>query len=102
MADRPVLVPRLAELQWHHWRHEPGGEHLAVWIEANRQNTGRAELPVGFLAVDEQDQVLGGVSLIPTQHAELRGRGPWVHGLVVRPDKRRQGVGALLIEALER
>jgi GNAT superfamily N-acetyltransferase len=101
MADRSDLVRQFAEIQWRQWKNEPGGEHLVAWIDGNRLHTGRETLPVGFLAVDDQDQVLGGVSLVPVQHDELRDRGPWVQGMIVRPDARGKGVGALLLHSLE-
>jgi GNAT superfamily N-acetyltransferase len=101
MADRRDLIAQFAEIQWGRWKHEPGGEHLAAWIDGNRRHLGRDTMPVAFLAVSEEDQVLGGVSLVPVQHSELRDRGPWVQGMIVRPDRRGQGVGTLLLESLE-
>lgn len=100
-AERPDLVRQVAEMQWSEWGTSPGRERLSWWIEANSRTTGRNQMPVGLVAVDEQDRVLGSVSLAPVEHGELSDRGPWVQGMIVRSDRRGQGIGQMLVHALE-
>jgi GNAT superfamily N-acetyltransferase len=94
LADREDLLVPLARLRWSEWGGHPGREDVAWWID-----TTRAELPVTFAAVLGGD-VVGGVGLVPREHAELADRGPWVVGMIVRADLRGRGVGAALMARL--
>lgn len=58
-------------------------------------------LPLGLVALREDDEVLGTVALTETSHGAEAGEGPWLGGLAVAPCHRRRGVGAALVEAAE-
>lgn len=58
-------------------------------------------LPLGLVALRENDEVLGTVALTETSHGADEGEGPWLGGLAVAPLHRRRGVGAALVEAAE-
>lgn len=103
VADRPELVPQLAHIYWAEWGDEPGREALAFWIEAAASANQRNTIPVGFMAVDRHHRVLGGVALAESEE-DLPGRNewsPWLTGMIVRSDLRGQGVGHLLVAALD-
>ena len=96
LADYPHLIKTVALLRWREWGHE---ESLTRWIRITVREAGRDQVPVTWVAVDEQGDVLGAVAIGDTE--ELRpDLTPWVWGLVVRKDARRQGVGRRLLDRL--
>jgi GNAT superfamily N-acetyltransferase len=104
LADHADLVPQVGHLRWREW----GDEDLDpnAWITLTRQEAGRNHLPVTLVAIDPSGDAVGAVALGLTDGAlndhERRERSPWLLGMVVRSDARRQGVGRLLVSALER
>lgn len=100
LADRPDLAPRWAELHWREWGDEPGREELSWWINSAQQCLGRAHIPVAFIAVDEQDDVLGGMGVEQFDLIERQDRSPWVVGVIVRPDRRGSGIGQAVMARL--
>ena len=71
-----------------------------------KQEAGRNQLPITLVAIDPAGDALGAVALGRTDdglsNSERRERSPWLVGMVVRSDVRRQGIGTLLVMALER
>ncbi len=57
--------------------------------------------PLTWVASDASG-ALGAVGLGEFDLEERRDRSPWVLGMVVRPDRRGDGVGRLLLSHLER
>ncbi|HEY1572958.1 MAG TPA: GNAT family N-acetyltransferase [Pseudonocardiaceae bacterium] len=99
LADREDLLVPLARLRWSEWGGHPGREGVAWWIDTTRAESGGSGLPVTFAAILGGD-VVGGVGLVPREHAELADRGPWVVGMIVRTDLRGRGVGTALMARL--
>lgn len=97
LADRPDLAAKWAELQWRAWGDEPGREELSWWVDSAERCSGRTGLPVAFIAVDDRDDVLGGMGVQRFDLAARRDRSPWVVGVIVRPDRRNAGVGQALM-----
>ena len=102
LADVPQLVRTVGEIRWKEWGHAPEPEDLSSWVEITAREAGRQQLPVTFVAVDARGEALGAVGLGEFDIAERRDRSPWVLGMVVRSDRRGQGVGRLLLSRLER
>jgi GNAT superfamily N-acetyltransferase len=100
LANRQDLVVPLARLRWQEWGSQPGREALEWWVDTTARESGRAGLPVTFAAVDAGGEIVGGVGLVPSEHAELADRGPWVVGMIVRDDRRGQGIGAAVMARL--
>lgn len=94
LADHPHLINPVALLRWREWGRE---EALTPWIRITAREAGRDELPVSWVAVDEQGDALGAIAI--GDHEDVRPDvSPWVWGLVVGPDARRNGVGRRLID----
>lgn len=78
---------------------------LDAWIQVTEREAGR-HLPLTLVAIDPEGEAVGAVASGPTDDAldgsERRERSPWLLGLVVRANARRQGIGRLLVAALER
>jgi len=102
LADRPQLVGAVGEMRWRGWGDEPGRTELSWWLDVTAREAGRQELPVSWVAVDEAGEAAGAVGLGEFDVPERRDRSPWVLGMVVRPARRGQGTGRLLLAALER
>jgi N-acetylglutamate synthase-like GNAT family acetyltransferase len=58
-------------------------------------------MPITFVAVDVDGAALGAVGLAEFDLEERRDRSPWVIGTIVRADHRNEGVGRVLLAALE-
>ena len=79
-----------------------GARGPAWWLETTVREAGREELPVTFVAHDEADEVLGAVGLDTYDLDERHDTSPWVTGMIVRPDRRGEGVARTLMAHLER
>jgi GNAT superfamily N-acetyltransferase len=102
LADSLDSADAIAMLRWREWGHPPEPEDPAWWLEVTLAEAGREELPVTFVAHDHNGAVLGAVGLDTYDLDERHDTTPWVTGMIVRPDLRRQGIGRDLMRDLER
>ena len=102
LADSPASANAVADMRWREWGHPPEPEDPAWWLDITVSEAGRDELPVTFVAHDETGEVLGAVGLDTYDLDERRDVTPWVTGMIVRRDRRDQGVGRALMQHLER
>ncbi|UED86375.1 GNAT family N-acetyltransferase [Streptomyces profundus] len=100
LAERPELTVPLARIRFAEWGGEPGRERLADWIALAEAESGRETLPATWVAHDD-GRVLGGMGLAVRDPPDRRTAGPWLIGVVVRPEDRRRGVGRALFAAVE-
>jgi N-acetylglutamate synthase-like GNAT family acetyltransferase len=100
LADRPDLAAGWAELHWREWGREPGREELAWWVADAVRAVGRTSVPVAFLALGHDGEVVGGVGLHQFDPEEQRDLSPWVVGTIVRTDRRGVGIGQALMAHL--
>jgi GNAT superfamily N-acetyltransferase len=102
LADRLASAEAVAQMRWQEWGHYPESEDLAWWLQTTVREAGRQELPVTFVAHGADDDVLGAVGLDTYDLDERRDTSPWVTGMIVRQDRRGEGVGRTLMQHLER
>jgi N-acetylglutamate synthase-like GNAT family acetyltransferase len=100
LADRPDLIPAVGHMRWAEWGHWPESTSLADWVDVTRSESGRDELPVTFVAVEESGAAAGAVALGQYEPDERRDRSPWIMGMIVRPDLRGLAIGRLLLQTL--
>jgi GNAT superfamily N-acetyltransferase len=101
LADRPELAAGWAELHWREWSSEPGRTQLSWWVEDAAQAVQRTRVPLAFIAQGDGGEVLGGVGLHQFDLAERHDRSPWIVGMIVRADRRCEGIGQALLAHLE-
>ena len=89
-------------MRWREWGHPPEPEDPAWWLETTIREAGSEGLPVTFVAHEKADEVLGAVGLDTYDLDERHEVSPWVTGMIVRRDRRGQGVGRTLMQHLER
>lgn len=95
LADRPDVVPMLAEWLYSEWNAFDG--RLPNDIEAQlRENLHRDSLPITFIALMGSD-VIGTVSLDESDLPPYDHLSPWLASLYVVPSCRRAGVGHALV-----
>ena len=102
LADCPTAMEAVADMRWREWGHPPEPEDPAWWLETTAREAGRDQLPVTWVAHDVDGQVLGAVGLDTYDLDERREVSPWVTGMIVRRDRRGEGVGRVLMRQLER
>jgi GNAT superfamily N-acetyltransferase len=102
LADSPTSAEAVAEMRWQEWGRPPEPEDPAWWLETTIREAGREKLPVTFVARDAADEVLGAVGLDTYDLDERHDTSPWVTGMIVRRDRRGEGVGRTLMQHLER
>ncbi|HMB55698.1 MAG TPA: GNAT family N-acetyltransferase [Arenimonas sp.] len=86
---------------WHHgeWQHLYSDWTLKIATAELADHATRRSLPTTLVLLDG-DTLLGSVSVVHEDAAELRDRGgPWLASLYVDPEARGQGLGQALVEA---
>jgi GNAT superfamily N-acetyltransferase len=101
LTDAAFAAPKLVEMFLAEWDpyygpRGPGDAEADVkaCLEPDR-------LPVAFVALDADDQVLGTAALKTDSVGAELGVGPWLAALLVAPEQRRNGIGSALVAAIE-
>jgi predicted N-acetyltransferase YhbS len=97
LSDRPEFISVLAtwhRREWGNYRPEETTEMRAAKLRAA---SGRRQIPSVVVACDG-DTLLGGAMLIAHDMETRPQWTPWLAGVVVAPEHRRQGIAAALIE----
>lgn len=97
LADNPEHIATLAAWFKEEW---PSSRPLSEYVARFEACAQRDALPLALVAI-ERDQLLGTVGL-RWDSVRLRPRlGPWVAAFYVVPERRSQGIGALLLGEAE-
>lgn len=104
LADHSELLEQVGLLRWKEWAY--GAQDPAPFIEVTAKEAGRSgQLPMTLVAIDAAGGVVGAAGLDRIDDelsaAERADRTPWIVGIVVRAENRRQGVGRQLLESLQ-
>jgi predicted N-acetyltransferase YhbS len=100
MKAKPSVIERIAELRrvafFAGSAYTLAEDRDALWRLASRKGDGE----LGFVA--EVDGTLVGTALLVERELDqYHDIGPWLAGLVVHADWRGQGIGAMLVRAIE-
>jgi GNAT superfamily N-acetyltransferase len=96
LADHLEFVHTLA--QWHHkeWAYLRPGDSLGARETRLREACGHEEIPTIFVALSD-NTLLGSAMLIDHDMDTRMELSPWLAGVFVAPDHRRQGIGSALV-----
>lgn len=96
LADRPEMIPTLAEWLHAQFGYLNPGDTVEKRAERLETRATQAGIPVAFVAVDG-DALLGSASLV-FQDLETRPEiGPWLASVYVAPAYRRRGIASALV-----
>src|SRR5262245_40139092 len=101
LAERVHLIPAVGALRWQEWGHPPEPVEREWWVDVTAREAGRDALPVTWVAIDAGGDALGAVGLAEYDIDERRDRSPWLVGMVVRAERRNEGIGGRLVAELE-
>src|SRR5215469_16254261 len=96
LADRPEFIPDVA--RWHHeeWSYIRPGDTIEARTVRLRAECGRGEMPTTFVAYS--GSTLFGTAMLLAHDMDSRmDLTPWLAGVFVVPDYRRQGIASTLI-----
>lgn len=99
LADRPELIPTLARWHYQEWAYLRPGDSVEARIARLEGWCGRGEIPLTFVAVFD-GELLGSASLVEHDMDNRPELFPWLAGVFVTPERRRQGVGAALVRRI--
>lgn len=101
LADHLHLVSQVGHMRWAEWGRRPEPVELEYWVDITRREAGHDEMPVTWVAIDARGRAAGAVGIDEFDPEEFRDRSPWLVGMVVHPERRRQGIGSRLVRELE-
>ena len=100
LVDHPEYIPQLAQWLFEEWDSILGEATPDARVKKLQAHLNRDKLPIAWVA-HANDQVVGTAAL---RVHDLQGREdltPWLGGVFVRSDFRRQGIGATLCARVE-
>jgi N-acetylglutamate synthase-like GNAT family acetyltransferase len=100
LIEHPEYIPELAQWLFEHWGSILGQETLDARTKKLKTHMNRDKLPIAWIA-HANGQLLGTAAL---RVHDLEGREdltPWLSGVFVGSQFRRQGIGAALCAAVE-
>lgn len=100
LADYPGFISLLAPAIVEQWRFVMPEETIDGRIARLRNHLNRNTLPIGWIA-HAGGQVLGTAALRVYDLEDRRDLTPWLGGVFVRPEYRRQGIASALCEVAE-
>lgn len=97
LADHQDFIPTLA--QWHHreWSYLRPGDSVEARIERIRHCCGRREIPAVVIAF-ANGELFGSAMLVAHDMDARMELSPWLAGVFVAPERRKQGIGAALVQ----
>ena len=99
LADYPEFLPTLAEWQHGEWGHIRPGDTVEARMARLQAAMGRDCIPLTLVALAE-GKLVGSSSLIRHDMDTRVELTPWLAGVFVAPEYRRQGIGAQLVRRI--
>ena len=99
LINHEEFLPSLARLHYEQWTHLRPGESLEARTSRLRSYMGRQGIPTVVVALD-QSALLGSAMLVAKDLDTHPHLSPWLAGVYVLPNFRRQGVATALVSRI--
>ena len=96
LADRPEFIPTLARWHYEEWGDLRPDDSVEARIVRLQGWCSREKVPLAFVALSD-GELMGSASLVEHDMDNRPELSPWLASVFVRPECRRQGVGAALV-----
>lgn len=100
LASHPEWIGALARWHFAEWQHLYPGWTVEAAEEELARHVDPKRIPTTLVAVEDVEPV-GSVSLIEKDLPGWDHLSPWLANLYIRPDRRRRGIGKLLVSQAE-
>lgn len=100
LADYKHFIPIITNWFYDEWKHLNPSRTKEEVIKTIKTQLNKDELPTIFIGLDNFEQLIGTVSLRTVEMENFKHLSPWLSSLYVPVEKRRQGIGTLLIKKL--
>lgn len=100
LVNHPYLIPEIAQLKFNEFSQFTPNDTVQDYIKRMETHLASGEMPT--YVVIENKQLVGTVCLRKCDMSTHPHLTPWLASLVVHPNYRRQGIGAFLVEEIER
>jgi len=100
LADHKEVIPLLSRWFFKEWSYLNPGKTFADVEQLIGERTNTDKIPIALVAFDNQE-LLGTVCLKVHDMDTRLDLSPWLAGLYVAAPRRRQGIGATLVAAIE-
>ncbi len=102
LVEAPETVPTLAQWFVEEWAPYYGPDGPGVAEDDLLACCNRDEIPIALVALDDECNVVGTAALKPESVGSDPDQGPWLAAFLVSTDHRAEGVGTVLVEAIEK
>jgi predicted N-acetyltransferase YhbS len=96
LADRPEFIPTLARWHYEEWGYLRPDDSVEARIVRLQGRCNRKKIPLTFVALSDE-QLIGSASLVEHDMDNRPELSPWLAGVFVSTEFRRQGIGAALV-----
>jgi GNAT superfamily N-acetyltransferase len=99
LADHEDLIPEVAQLHFNEWGHFRPGDTVEARAARLKLCCGKGRIPsvlVGFLG----SELCGAAMLVESDMESRPDLGPWLAGVVVKPEHRGKSLGTALVQAI--
>lgn len=101
LADHKEVIPTLAQWFYQEWAYLHPARTLGDVQRLLEERTNKEKIPVALVAF-EGDELLGTVCLKVHDMDTRLELAPWLAGLYVSAPRRKQGIGSMLVSAIEK
>ena len=103
IADNLGLIETIGRWHWDEWGHVDPEGSVEDWTARLAERVLRDRIPTSYVALSEQRELLGSVTLVDCDMDTYPDLWPWLAGLFVHADARDRGVGkSLVLHTMER
>jgi N-acetylglutamate synthase-like GNAT family acetyltransferase len=100
LGNHLVLLPELASLHHHEWKHLSPGRTLGDRVATLREMATTNEVPFIVVAT-EHDRLVASAALVLEDMTTRKDLSPWLASVFVKPPYRGRGIATMLVRHIE-